>query len=125
MNNEKLKEARYCKNFALCLHLETNSERLFSSGLNFACIICSFSAKQRPQAFAPERNEVACFTTFHVLLLRRFQTFRFQTCFESFVLADLFRCLNEEVWLLNLALKVVEQDPKYTFDCFPEVMVAW
>ena len=56
------------KNFALCLHLETNSERLFSSGPGFAFIICSFSAKQRPQAFAPERNGVACFTMFHLIL---------------------------------------------------------
>ena len=113
------------ENFALCLQLETNSERLFGSDPSFVCIICSFSAKQRPQAFAPERNGVTCFTTFHVILQGRFESFSFQTCFESSILAALLRCLNEEVWLLNLALKVVEQDPKYTFDCFPDVMVAW
>ena len=48
------------KNFALCLHLKTNSERIFSSGPGFACTICSFLAKHRSQAFAPERNGVAC-----------------------------------------------------------------
>ena len=54
----------FSKNLALCLHLEINSGRLFSSGPDYARIIRSLSVKQ--MLHVGRRYEATFFTIAHV-----------------------------------------------------------
>ena len=48
-------------NWARCLHLEMNSDRLFRSVRWSACKMASFSARQRLQRLAPLLNAAALY----------------------------------------------------------------
>lgn len=113
------------ENLFECLHLLAISERLLSKPGSLDKMITSFSVEHKSHFFDEGRYGEHCFSIDHAISNCLFSFCSCQMYCESLVSSLCLMDLNEDLWLLNLSLKVPLHAPKYTFFSWGVVLLVF